>query len=155
MKDNTQRVHNPQKKYNQVMYKTDIKKKGWLLLLMPIFLLSGFVVQAQTITEASSLNSDFGQCKLIFSSQSNLTEVDVLDLDNSGKEIISLQLPKVKTEGNCGKVEIIQTAGPKKEMLLPLGDYTIDYTAMAVDKSTLEVVAIKRAFLVHIKSTDN
>lgn len=137
------------------MYKTNFTKKRWLLLLMPLFLLSGFVVEAQTTTESLSPNNSFGQCKLNFLSQSNLTEVDVLDSDNSGKEIISFQVPEVITEGNCGTVDLIQTAGPKKEMLLPLGDYTIDYTAMAVDKSTLEVVAIKHAFLVHVKSTDN
>lgn len=95
---------------------------------------------------AFAVQVDNQGCTLNFTSTSQ--SIVLTDCDGSGAETGSWTAPSAKAGTGCGPITLVQTAGPTPGVEIPLGKYEVTYTAMAVDKKSLEIVKMTQSFTI-------
>lgn len=89
-------------------------------------------------------------CTLSFLSSSS--DLVLTDCDGSGSESANWKAPEAKAGEGCGPINLSQTAGPTPGVEIPAGSsYDVVYTAMAVDKKTLQIVRKTQTFQVKVE----
>ena len=100
----------------------------------------------------NTLHSGQG-CTLSFSGTS--VPIQLMDCDGSGTEPGAWKTPSANASNGCGPISLLQTAGPVPGVEIPIGKYQVTYTAMAVDKISLDVVRVTQTFSVEtMRDTD-